>query len=123
MFFVIHRDIIGHAHHANIEQEGDFTECYVGGFGKEIDDKSLYTMFSQFGRIANASVKTDKSTGLSRGFGFVRFVEHESAVRAIQVMFPNIVTISQWHAQSKGGKSPKEEKSMLEMLLYSRDLY
>ena len=70
--------------HGNINE--NFTECYVGGLEEDIDDKSLYVMFSPFGRIASTGVKTDKQTGNSRGYGFVRFVDHACAVRAIQVL-------------------------------------
>ena len=66
----------------------------MGGLGFDVYDKTLYTMFSKFGRIASASVKTDNASGQSRGFGFVRFVEHSSAVRAIQVVLSNIFAIS-----------------------------
>jgi len=35
----------------------------------------LHDYFQKFGKISDATVKTDPSTGRSKGFGFVVFVE------------------------------------------------
>jgi CUG-BP- and ETR3-like factor len=46
-------------------------------------DASLYSMFSPYGNLVSCKIQTDKSTGLSRGFGFVSFDSPESAQLAI----------------------------------------
>jgi len=46
-------------------------------------DASLYSMFSPYGNLLSCKIQTDKSTGLSRGFGFVSYDAPESAQLAI----------------------------------------
>ena len=44
---------------------------FVGRIPKHASNKDLDEYFSQFGPIKNATVKRDKNTKLSRGFGFI----------------------------------------------------
>jgi len=46
-------------------------------------DASLYSMFSLYGTVLSCKIQTDRSTGLSRGFGFVSFETPESAQLAV----------------------------------------
>ncbi|KAH9602863.1 hypothetical protein KSS87_016882 [Heliosperma pusillum] len=62
------------------------TKLFIGGISYGTDDKSLEEAFSQFGEVANARVIVDRDTGRSRGFGFVDFVDEESAKSALGAM-------------------------------------
>jgi len=90
----------------------DWTNCYVKNIPYEWDDEKLYDLFSKYGEIFSAAIsrgrkkdekqrkkaaedgeeeekaqepteeKTDEIVSL--GYGFVNFVEHESAAQAVE---------------------------------------
>ena len=49
-------------------------------------DVDLHHLFSAFGIVLSTKVYRDKSTGLSRGFGFVSFAEPQAAEKAIAAL-------------------------------------
>lgn len=51
-----------------------------------MNDASLRELFSSCGRVVSAKVMVDQSTGLSLGFGFVRFETPEEAQAAMKKM-------------------------------------
>jgi RNA recognition motif-containing protein len=59
---------------------------FVGGLSFETTDEGLRSAFARFGEIVEAKVITDRSTGSSRGFGFVTYANAESARAAIAEM-------------------------------------
>lgn len=61
-------------------------KLFVGGLNWKTTDEGLRQAFARFGEITEAKVITDRETGRSRGFGFVTFVEAESAENAISEM-------------------------------------
>ncbi|KAK9073432.1 hypothetical protein SSX86_007756 [Deinandra increscens subsp. villosa] len=65
-------------------QFGDttYTKVFVGGLAWETQKDTMKTYFEQFGEILEAVVITDKTTGRSKGYGFVTFREADSAMRA-----------------------------------------
>lgn len=54
---------------------GDTTykKVFVGGLAWETKSETLHNYFDKFGEILEAVVITDKQTGRSKGYGFVRF--------------------------------------------------
>lgn len=48
-----------------------FTKIFVGGLPYHTTDESLRSFFERFGKIEEAVVILDRSTGKSRGYGFV----------------------------------------------------
>lgn len=44
---------------------------YVGNLPWQVDDARLEQVFSEYGKVVNARVVSDRETGRSRGFGFV----------------------------------------------------
>ncbi|KAK9265895.1 hypothetical protein L1049_028593 [Liquidambar formosana] len=65
-------------------QFGDttYTKVFVGGLAWETQKETMKKYFEQFGDILEAVVITDKSTGRSKGYGFVTFREPDAAMRA-----------------------------------------
>jgi hypothetical protein len=57
------------------------TQVFVGGLRPETDEDDLVVFFSNYGTVCEAVLKTDGRTGLSRCFGFVTFVDSQSAVK------------------------------------------
>ncbi|GAV73250.1 RRM_1 domain-containing protein [Cephalotus follicularis] len=67
-----------------------YTKIFVGGLAWETRRETLKDYFEQFGEILEAVVINDKSTGRSKGYGFVTFKDANSAMRACQNPYPVI---------------------------------
>ncbi|CAK9060035.1 Uncharacterized RNA-binding protein C660.15 [Durusdinium trenchii] len=65
----------------SIPKGSDHLKIFVGGLPHHCTLEMLGNYFSQYGRITDAVVMMDKTTGKPRGFGFVVF-EHVSCVEA-----------------------------------------
>ena len=61
-------------------------KIYVGNLPFTYGFKELSGLFEKFGKIQEALVIADKYNGRSKGFGFVTFVEEESAKKAVEEM-------------------------------------
>jgi cold-inducible RNA-binding protein len=61
-------------------------KLFVGGFGPTTTAADLRTFFSRFGEIVDAIVVPNRSTGQSRGFGFVSYQSSAAADEAIKGM-------------------------------------
>nr|UYM26424.1 RBM24-1 [Diospyros kaki] len=59
-----------------------YTKVFVGGLAWETPTDVMRRYFEQFGEILEAVIIIDKTTGKSKGYGFVTFRELESARRA-----------------------------------------
>uniref|UniRef100_A0A1J3DP60 RNA-binding protein 24-B n=1 Tax=Noccaea caerulescens TaxID=107243 RepID=A0A1J3DP60_NOCCA len=59
------------------------TKVFVGGLAWETPTEEMRRYFDQFGDILEAVIITDKTTGKSKGYGFVTFREADSATRAV----------------------------------------
>ena len=55
-------------------QDTTFTKIFVGGLPYHTTDDTLKLFFQKFGNIEEAVVITDRSTGKSRGYGFVSVI-------------------------------------------------
>ena len=58
-------------------------KLYVGNLAFSVTNQELEALFSQIGKVDNASVVVDKFSGQSRGFGFVQMADANEAARAI----------------------------------------
>lgn len=58
-------------------------KIFVGGLPHEIRSVEFKDYFTKFGEVVDAQVMMDHRTGNSRGFGFVTFLEEESAERVL----------------------------------------
>ncbi|KAG6503789.1 splicing factor-like protein 1 [Zingiber officinale] len=69
-----------------IKKEYDETNLYIGYLPPAFDDDSLIRLFSPFGDIVMAKVIKDRITGLSKGYGFVKYSDASMANQAIASM-------------------------------------
>ncbi len=61
-------------------------KLYVGNLGYDVSDADLEQLFAAHGTVDSANVITDRSTGRSKGFGFVEMssgAEAQSAIAAL----------------------------------------
>lgn len=56
---------------------------YVGNLSWNMTDSDLSDLFTPYGAVANAKILKDKTSGRSRGFGFVEMEDDEAAKTAI----------------------------------------
>ena len=67
------------------ELKANFTNIYIKNLDKQVSDEEFRNIFEKFGEITSATLSHDRD-GKSRGFGFVNYVNHESAYAAVQEM-------------------------------------
>jgi RNA recognition motif-containing protein len=73
-------------HQSAKSPRGTGTNLYVGGLPDSVGDNDLLKRFQVFGPVLSAKVMLHIHTGRSRGIGFVKFEDHESAAAAIQAL-------------------------------------
>jgi cold-inducible RNA-binding protein len=61
-------------------------KLYVGNLSYSVDDAALQEMFSVHGTVESAQVIMDRSTGRSKGFGFVEMSSDAEAQAAIAAL-------------------------------------
>ena len=61
-------------------------KLYVGNLGYDVSDGDLTTLFGQHGTVGSANVIMDRTTGRSKGFGFVEMSTDEEAQAAIAAL-------------------------------------
>jgi len=59
-------------------------KVFVGGLPQDCEDQKIIDHFQRYGTIVDAVVMKDRTTGRSRGFGFVRFDNTDSADRVLE---------------------------------------
>src|ERR1700751_2106310 len=59
-------------------------KLYIGNLGYEVTQQDLEVLFAQAGTCESAAVVMDRTTGQSRGFGFVEMSSSAEAQQAIQ---------------------------------------
>ena len=60
------------------------TRLFVGSLSWDTSDDSLRAFFEKAGSVQTAEVARDRSTGRSKGFGFVEMGSDAEAVKAVQ---------------------------------------
>ncbi len=68
-------------------REQVFTNVFVKNFGEDFTDDQLHELFSQFGNVVSHVVMRDHISGKGKGFGFVSFETHESALKVLYMWF------------------------------------
>ena len=64
--------------------ENAYEELFVRNIGFSTTEKELAEAFQQYGDVEEAKICSDKQTGKSKGFGFLKFYEKNSAVAAMK---------------------------------------
>ncbi|GMH05688.1 hypothetical protein Nepgr_007528 [Nepenthes gracilis] len=59
---------------------------FVSGLSKRTTTEGLRDAFAKFGEVVHARVVTDRVSGYSKGYGFVRYATTEEAAAGIQGM-------------------------------------
>lgn len=67
-------------------KEYDDTNLYIGYLPTTLEDDGLIRLFSPFGDIVMAKVIKDRITGMSKGYGFVKYSDVQMANTAIASM-------------------------------------
>ncbi len=62
------------------------SELFVGNLPYSATQESLSTHFSVAGEVESVKIITDRDTGRSKGFGFVKMKDEASAAKAIEVL-------------------------------------
>lgn len=60
-------------------------KLYVGGIPYSSTEDSLRTAFEESGRVLSVSIIIDRTTGRSKGFGFVEMGSEEEAQAAVEL--------------------------------------
>lgn len=63
----------------------EYTNLYVKQFPTDYDEDKLQSLFVEFGELSSVSIMRDEE-GVSKRFGFVNFIEHESASAALEAL-------------------------------------
>ncbi|KAL8833717.1 MAG: hypothetical protein Q9170_004116 [Blastenia crenularia] len=66
------------------EMKANFTNIYVKNIEAETTDEEFRAMFEKYGKITSASIARDQETGKNRGFGFVNYIDHGDASKAVE---------------------------------------
>ena len=83
-------------------------KLYVGNLAFSVNDNDLKELFAQAGVCESTAVITDRSTGQSRGFGFVEMGSNDDAQQAIrqfdgQDLKGRALKVNEAREQSGGG--------------------
>ncbi|MCO5583948.1 hypothetical protein L7F22_037866 [Adiantum nelumboides] len=66
-----------------LDKGGDVLNVYVGYLPLSMDDDGLIRLFSPFGKIDDLKLIKDRVTGVSKGYGFVKFSDTAAATQAV----------------------------------------
>ncbi|ONK64845.1 uncharacterized protein A4U43_C07F30580 [Asparagus officinalis] len=61
------------------------TKLFVGGINERFKEEEIRDYFTEFGEVKEVVVVKDRVTGNVRGFGFVEFLDPDSAEKALKV--------------------------------------
>ncbi|KAK2407120.1 eukaryotic translation initiation factor 3 subunit G [Trifolium repens] len=85
-----------------VPQQKDENSVRVTNLSEDTTEPDLHELFRPFGSISRVYVAIDKTTHMSRGFGFVSFVSREDAQRAINKLngygYDNLILKVEWAA-------------------------
>lgn len=85
---------------------------FVGNLPWNVTDEDLGKKFGQIGEVVNARVITDRSTGKSRGFGFVEVSDHlaETFIHSMNMTVWNGREIRVSEAQPREARPANERR-------------
>ena len=74
-------------------------KVFVGNLSWGMDDMALEDLFSEFGKVLEAKVVTDRETGRSRGFGFVTYASSQEMEEAVANLNGAVSDLTHAHCQ------------------------
>jgi RNA recognition motif-containing protein len=82
------RQIISESELEFIDQDQMLDDCnvFVKYLPPDLSDPEFYNLFKSYGPIISSKIMIDQGTGKSLGYGFVRFANSSSSLRAIHHM-------------------------------------
>ena len=88
---------------------------YVGNLAYSITDADLREAFVEFGEVAEVNLITDRTTGQSKGFGFVEMPNNSEADAAIKALNSTqlkgrAIKVNQAKPRSGGGGPPRRAR-------------
>jgi RNA recognition motif-containing protein len=86
---------------------------YVGNLPYSLTEDDLKAAFSEFGEVSSASIIMDRTSGQSKGFGFVEMPDNSEADQAIKALNESAlngrnITVNQ--ARPRGERSPRRPR-------------
>lgn len=64
----------------------DMTNIHIGNLSFNTTEEGLRLAFEKFGTVEETRIITDKTTGKSKGFGFVEMADEKQGEKAIKEM-------------------------------------
>ena len=65
-------------------------KLFVGNLSFQTTQDDLFAAFSQFGSVERVNIVTDRDSGQSRGFAFVKFFAVEAAQLYMEQYYPTV---------------------------------
>ncbi|XP_028757127.1 eukaryotic translation initiation factor 3 subunit G [Neltuma alba] len=85
---------------SEMRRRNDENSVRVTNLSEDTREPDLLELFRPFGAVSRVYVAIDQKTGMSRGFGFVNFVNREDAQRAINKLngygYDNLILRVEW---------------------------
>ncbi|XP_018830580.1 eukaryotic translation initiation factor 3 subunit G-A-like [Juglans regia] len=85
---------------SDMRRRNDENSVRVTNLSEDTREPDLLELFRPFGAVSRVYVAVDQKTGMSRGFGFVNFVNREDAQRAINKLngygYDNLILRVEW---------------------------
>ena len=85
---------------SEMRRRNDENSVRVTNLSEDTREPDLHELFRTFGPVSRVYVAIDQKTGMSRGFGFVNFVNKEDAERAISKLngygYDNLILRVEW---------------------------
>lgn len=61
-------------------------KIHVGNLSYDVTDEDLRSAFASYGEVASANVVKERSSGQSKGFGFVEMLNNSEADKAMKAL-------------------------------------
>ncbi|KAF5733838.1 eukaryotic translation initiation factor 3G family protein [Tripterygium wilfordii] len=85
---------------SDMRRRNEENSVRVTNLSEDTREADLHELFRTFGSVSRVYVAIDQKTGMSRGFGFVNFVNKEDAERAINKLngygYDNLILRVEW---------------------------
>ena len=91
------------------EMKANFTNVYVKNIDLEVTDDEFRDLFEKYGEITSASLAHDQE-GKSRGFGFVNYIRHEDAAKAVDELHDTDLKSQKLYVGRAQKKHEREEE-------------